>query len=99
MAYIHVRHPGAEARAIAPSCAIVDGQEVEGVLLRILSMKAQFTMSPSEVMHGPGIYLSDDDQEIFLDVLGDVLERFGWLCRAYCLMHEKRPILNSVICG
>jgi len=32
------------------------------------------------------IYLSDDDREIFLGVLGHVVERFGWLCHAYCLM-------------
>jgi len=32
------------------------------------------------------IYLSDDDREIFLDVLGQVVERFGWLCHAWCLM-------------
>jgi len=32
------------------------------------------------------IYLSDDDRDIFLDVLGHVVDRFGWLCHAYCLM-------------
>jgi len=32
------------------------------------------------------IYLSDDDREMFLDVLGHVVERFGWLCHAWCLM-------------
>jgi len=32
------------------------------------------------------IYLSDDDREMFLDVLGHVVERYGWLCHAWCLM-------------
>jgi REP element-mobilizing transposase RayT len=32
------------------------------------------------------IYLSDKDREGFLDVLGYVVERFGWVCHAYCLM-------------
>jgi len=32
------------------------------------------------------IYLSDDDRKIFLDVLKHVIDRFGWLCHAYCLM-------------
>ena len=32
------------------------------------------------------IFLSDDDREIFLAVLDHVVERFGWVCHAYCLM-------------
>jgi len=32
------------------------------------------------------IYLSDDDRKIFLDVLENVVDRFGWICHAYCLM-------------
>ncbi|MDQ6996555.1 MAG: transposase, partial [Mariprofundus sp.] len=32
------------------------------------------------------IYLSDDDRAMFLDVLEHVVDRFGWLCHAYCLM-------------
>ncbi len=32
------------------------------------------------------IYLSDLDREMFLDVLGHVVDRFGWVCHAYCLM-------------
>jgi len=35
---------------------------------------------------GSEIYLSDDDREMFLDVLAHVVGRFGWLCHAYCLM-------------
>jgi len=39
--------------------------------------------------HGNGredIYRSDRDREVFLGVLASVVERFGWLCHAYCLM-------------
>ena len=32
------------------------------------------------------IYLSDEDRDLFLGVLEHVVERFGWLCHAYCLM-------------
>jgi len=32
------------------------------------------------------IYLEDADREIFLDTLAGVINRFGWLCHAYCLM-------------
>jgi len=32
------------------------------------------------------IYLSDDDREMFLAVLAHVVDRFGWICHAYCLM-------------
>ena len=32
------------------------------------------------------IYLDHDDRPRFLTTLGRVVERFGWLCHAYCLM-------------
>ena len=32
------------------------------------------------------IYLSDEDRETFLAVLAHVVDRFGWICHAYCLM-------------
>jgi len=32
------------------------------------------------------IYLSDDDREAFLKILSIVVERFNWVCHAYCLM-------------
>jgi len=32
------------------------------------------------------IYLSDIDREIFLKVLSQVVDRFGWVCHAWCLM-------------
>jgi len=32
------------------------------------------------------IYLSDEDRMAWLDTLGQVCERFNWVCHAYCLM-------------
>ena len=32
------------------------------------------------------IFLNDHDRKDFLDVLADVVDRFRWICHAYCLM-------------
>ena len=32
------------------------------------------------------IYLSEDDRQMFLRVLSQTVERFGWICHAWCLM-------------
>jgi len=32
------------------------------------------------------IFLSDADRELFLEILGHVVSRYGWICHAYCLM-------------
>src|SRR5699024_1812469 len=32
------------------------------------------------------IYEDDEDRERFLSVLAEVVERFNWICHAYCLM-------------
>ena len=32
------------------------------------------------------IYLSDDDRNGWLEILGDVCQRFNWVCHAYCQM-------------
>jgi len=39
------------------------------------------------------IYLSDDDREMFLDVLAHVTDRFGWVCHAYCLMDNHYHLM------
>ena len=39
------------------------------------------------------IFLDDTDREIFLDVLGSVVERFGWRIHAYCLMGNHYHLL------
>src|ERR1035437_3085187 len=39
------------------------------------------------------IFLDDTDREIFLNVLGAVVERFGWRIHAYCLMGNHYHLL------
>ena len=39
------------------------------------------------------IFLDDNDREMFLDVLGSVVERFGWRIHAYCLMGNHYHLL------
>jgi len=35
----------------------------------------------------------DPDRELFVQVLGDTVERFGWMCHAYCLMTNHYHLL------
>jgi len=42
--------------------------------------------------------LSDDDRELFLSVLSHVVDRFGWICHAYCLM-SRYIVRNPVAAG
>jgi len=39
------------------------------------------------------IYLSDEDRQMFLDVLAYVVNRFGWICHAYCLMDNHYHLM------
>jgi len=39
------------------------------------------------------IYLSDDDRILFLEVLAHVVERFDWVCHAYCLMDNHYHLM------
>ena len=39
------------------------------------------------------IYLDDTDRELFLQVLGQVCERFNCACHAYCLMGNHYHLL------
>ncbi|MDX8394318.1 MAG: transposase [Mariprofundales bacterium] len=39
------------------------------------------------------IYLSDNDREMFLEVFVHVVDRFGWICHAYCLMSNHYHIM------
>lgn len=34
------------------------------------------------------ISLDDADQTMFLEILGQAVDRFNWLCHVYCLMGE-----------
>lgn len=38
-------------------------------------------------------FLDDEDREAFLDVLSQVVDRFGWLCHAYHLMDNHYHLL------
>ena len=40
-----------------------------------------------------GIFLEDADRVSFLEVLADVVKRFGWICHAYCLMTNHYHVL------
>jgi len=39
------------------------------------------------------IYLSDEDRETWLEVLGQVCERFNWVCHAWCQMTNHYHLL------
>jgi len=39
------------------------------------------------------IFLTDDDRRRFLNVLDDVVSRYGWICHAYCLMSNHYHLL------
>ena len=39
------------------------------------------------------IFLDDADRSAFLEILNDVVGRFGWLCHAYCLMTNHYHLL------
>lgn len=39
------------------------------------------------------IYLEDDDREVWLEIFGEVCERFNWRCHAYCLMSNHYHIV------
>jgi putative transposase len=42
---------------------------------------------------GTAIFLDDGDRARFLEVLGTVVERFDWICHAYCLMTNHYHLL------
>lgn len=39
------------------------------------------------------IFLNDEDRKVFLSTLAWVVERFGWICHAYCLMGNHFHLL------
>ena len=42
---------------------------------------------------GDNVYTSDSDRALFLKVLGQTVERYRWLCHAYCLMSNHYHLL------
>ena len=53
--------------------------------LRVQAAGAHYHVGARGIDKGP-VFLSDEDRERFLVMLGDVVERYGWRCHAYCLM-------------
>ena len=45
------------------------------------------------------IYLDDNDRALWLQVFGDVCERFNWICHAYCLMGNHYHIVVEIVEG
>jgi putative transposase len=39
------------------------------------------------------IFLDDEDRSVFLATLGETVDRFGWICHAYCLMSNHYHLL------
>jgi REP element-mobilizing transposase RayT len=42
---------------------------------------------------GQEVFLDDKDRAAFLEVLAEVVGRFGWICHAYCLMSNHYHLL------
>lgn len=38
------------------------------------------------------IFLDDEDRDRFLKDLGRMVDRFGWLCHAYCLLSQANAV-------
>lgn len=49
--------------------------------------------------HRDEIYLDDSDRILWLELLGQVCERFNWVCHAYCLMDNHYHIVVETIKG
>lgn len=45
------------------------------------------------------IFIDDEDRGRFFDVLSMVVERFNWLCHAYCLMRNNYHLLIETLNG
>jgi len=50
-------------------------------------------LASTKAIRGRPIYASDVDRELFLDILGLVLDRFGWVCHGYCLNDDRYQLL------
>ena len=49
--------------------------------------------------HRDDIYLDDSDRVFWLGLLGQVCERFNWICHAYCLMDNHYHIVVETVEG
>lgn len=45
------------------------------------------------------IYEDDEDREMFLDIFGDVVTDYNWLCHGYCLMSNHYHLILETLDG
>jgi len=45
------------------------------------------------------IYEDDEDRQRFLAILGEVAERYNWICHAYCLMTNHYHLVAETVEG
>ncbi|RLE32512.1 addiction module toxin RelE, partial [Candidatus Acetothermia bacterium] len=43
------------------------------------------------------VFLDDTDREEFLEILEQTVDRFNWLCHAYCLMTNHYHLLIETV--
>lgn len=62
-------------------------------LLMLSSLAVALQLPLDDPALAQGHLLADDDRRRFLNVLDDVVSRYGWICHAYCLMsnHYRLP--------
>jgi putative transposase len=48
---------------------------------------------------GQQIFVDDEDRHGFLEILSDTVERFAWICHAYCLMSNHFHLLLETPAG
>ena len=42
------------------------------------------------------IFMDDIDRQVFLEVLGNVVEKYNWLCHAFCLLDDHYTVSKIV---
>ncbi|MBF0282451.1 MAG: transposase [Zetaproteobacteria bacterium] len=60
--------------------------------LRIEFDHALYLIS-SRAFSKQSLFIDDDDREMFLDLLANVVDRFGWICHGYCLFDDEYDLL------
>jgi len=50
-------------------------------------------LASAKGVRGRPVFASDADRELFFDILRLVLDRFGWVCHAYCLEDNRYRLL------
>lgn len=73
--------------------------EYKGAVYHVTSRgRTLGTRAPSSSLEffqnsGTDIFVDDVDRAHFLEILADTIERFGWICHAYCLMDNHYHLL------